>query len=304
MEPKFDSLVCDRLIPGLCGVAARAATRCACPRSRPRRPACAPRRMEAIRHGQGWLATGGGTGTSHSHAGCCLEVPSSTGTGRADSGYRRETTNDRRVMTPQSCTIKQPTKIHAPRTQPPGRFIRFLTCSNVHQLTPVPATIVSVRAPIPLQNAPSVLHSCRTISNADCRSPWQANTRECRGALADVGRVQCPPSTTPPPACSFSQRQWDAWPRQRSPRRRSSIADSTTPAAPRRAPAARPRTPRRLARRPPRGCSVATSPPCPLAADTDKISSCQPRRLTSVAPVRESSGLRARVSRVQCLRVR
>ena len=48
----------------------------------------APRRMEAIRHGQGWLATGGGTGTSHSHAGCCHEVPSSTGTGRADSGYR------------------------------------------------------------------------------------------------------------------------------------------------------------------------------------------------------------------------
>jgi len=188
--------------------------------------------------------------------------------------------------------------------QPPGRFIRFLTCSNVHQLTPVPATIVSVRAPIPLQNAPSVLHSCRTISNADCRSPWQVNTRECRGARADVGRVQCPPSTTPPPACSSSQRRWDAWPRQRSPRRRSSIADSTTPAAPRRAPAARPRTPRRLARRPPRGCSVATSPPCPLAADTDKISSCQPRRLTSVAPVRESSGLRARVSRVQCLRVR
>ena len=116
MEPKFDSLVCDRLIPGLgtpgvpgwgpvprcvfvvvrpspglCGVAMRAATRCACPRSRPRRPACAPRRMEAIRHGQGWLATGGGTGTSHSHAGCCHEVPSSTGTGRADSGYRRET---------------------------------------------------------------------------------------------------------------------------------------------------------------------------------------------------------------------
>ena len=104
MEPKFDSLVCDRLIPtradisgppgwglpgwgpvplcvlvvvrrspGLCGVAMRAATRCACPRSRPRRPAC-------------------------------HEVPSSTGTGRADSGYRRETTNDRRVMTPQSCT--------------------------------------------------------------------------------------------------------------------------------------------------------------------------------------------------------
>jgi hypothetical protein len=123
MEPKFDSLVCDRLIsrgpglgtpgvpgwgpvprcvfvvvrrsPGLCGVAMRAATRCACPRSRPRRPACAPRRTEAIRHGQGWLATGGGTGTSHSHAGCCREVPSSTGTGRADSGYRRETTNER-----------------------------------------------------------------------------------------------------------------------------------------------------------------------------------------------------------------
>jgi hypothetical protein len=64
--------------PGIYGVAARAATRCACPRSHPRRPACAPRRMEAIRHGQGWLATGGGTGTSHSHAGCCHEVPSST----------------------------------------------------------------------------------------------------------------------------------------------------------------------------------------------------------------------------------
>ena len=115
MEPKLDSLVCDRLIPGLgtpgvpgwgpvplcvfvvvrrspglCGVAMRAATRCARPRSRPRRPACAPRRTEAIRHGQGWLATGGGTGTSHSHAGCCREVPSSTGTGRADSGYRRD----------------------------------------------------------------------------------------------------------------------------------------------------------------------------------------------------------------------
>ena len=118
MEPKLDSLVTGlsrmkrtpaesrgpvplcvfvvvRRSPGLCGVAMRAATRCACPRSRPRRPAWAPRRMEAIRHGQGWLATGGGTGTPHSHAGCCHEVPSSTGTGRADSGYRRETTNER-----------------------------------------------------------------------------------------------------------------------------------------------------------------------------------------------------------------
>ena len=45
--------------------------------------ACArrPPVHQAIRHGQGWLATGGGAGTSHSHAGSCHEVPSSSSTG-------------------------------------------------------------------------------------------------------------------------------------------------------------------------------------------------------------------------------